>query len=69
MTAKSRAATIKTESGTILTVEPGTENPVSVEEMLRRRDAWLARNREKVLGYSVDAFIAEKHADIEKGLS
>lgn len=59
---------IRTASGSVLTVEPGTETPVSVDEMLRRRDAWLQRNREKLKDYSVDQYIAEKRRDVELGL-
>jgi hypothetical protein len=59
---------IRTASGSLLTVEPETEHPVSIEEMLKRRDVWLTRNREKLKGYSVDRFIAEKRRDVEAGL-
>lgn len=54
---------IITRSGHPLTVAPGTENPVSVEEMLRRRDAWLERNKDKLKGYTVADFIAEKRRE------
>lgn len=59
---------IQTPSGNVLTIAPGTENPVSVDEMIRRRDAWLVRNKDKLKGYSVDQFIAEKKRDIDMGL-
>lgn len=68
MTATVKKTVIRTASGSVLTVEPGTEHPVSVDEMLKRRDAWLERNREKLKGYSVDQFIAEKRRDVEAGL-
>ncbi len=68
MSATDKKAVVRTASGSVLTVEPGTENPVSIEEMLQRRDAWLDRNREKLKGYSVDQFIAEKRRAVEAGL-
>ncbi len=68
MTTTEQKTVIHTASGSILTVEPGTEQPVSVEEMLKRRDMWLKRNGDKVKDYSVDQFIAEKHRDVEMGL-
>lgn len=63
-----KKSVIRTASGSVLTIEPGTEHPVSIDEMLKRRDAWLRRNREKLKGYSVDRFIAEKRRDVEMGL-
>ncbi len=57
-----------TKSGRALAVTPGTENPVSVDEMRRRRDAWYERNKRYLEGYSVDAFLAEKRIDVGKGL-
>lgn len=60
---------IMTKSGHALIVAPGTEKPVSVKEMLKRRDAWLERNKDKVKGYTVADFIAEKQLDVEKGLA
>lgn len=68
MTTAVKKTVIRTASGTVLTVEPGTEKPVSVEEMLKRRDVWLERNREKLGGYSVDQFLAEKRRAVEAGL-
>lgn len=59
---------ILTKSGHPLIVAPGTEVPVSAKEMLKRRDAWLERNREKVKDYTVNDFISEKRLDVEKGL-
>lgn len=69
MSTVSQKPIVITKSGHALIVAPGTENPVSATEMLRRRDAWLERNKEKVKGYTVADFIAEKHADVEKGLA
>ncbi len=60
---------VMTGSGHALLVAPGTENPVSAAEMLRRRDAWFERNKDKVKGYAVADFIAEKRLDVEKGLA
>ncbi len=68
MTTMAQKTVIRTASGSELTIEPGTEHPVSVEEMLRRRDAWLQRNRGKIGNYSVDQFLAEKHRNVELGL-
>ena len=68
MTATVKKTVVRTASGSVLTVESGTEKPVSVEEMLKRRDLWLERNREKLKGYSVDRFIAEKRRDAEMGI-
>ncbi len=51
---------IITKSGRALAVTPGTEIPVSVDEIRKRRDAWRERNRQYLEGYSVAAFIAEK---------
>lgn len=69
MSTTEKKPVIRTASGTVLSIEPGTEKPVSIEEMLRRRDAWLERNKEKLKGYSVDQFIAEKKRDIDRGLA
>lgn len=68
MTTSVQKTVIRTASGSELTVAPGTEQPVSVEEMLRRRDKWLTSNREKLGNYSVDQFIAEKHRNVGLGL-
>lgn len=68
MTTMVQKTVIRTASGNALTVEPGTEQPVSVEEMLQRRDKWLERNREKLKDYSVERFIAEKHRNVALGL-
>lgn len=58
----------RTRSGKTLLVEPGTENPVPVDEMIRRRNAWHAQYRHLLKGYSVARFLEEKHEDVEKGL-
>ncbi len=58
-----------TKSGHALIVAPGTEQPVSATEMLKRRDMWLERNKDRVKGYTVADFIAEKRLDVEKGLA
>ncbi len=68
MTADVKKPIITTKSGRSLAVTPGTEISVSVEEIRKRRDAWRERNRQYLEGYSVAAFIAEKRADVEKGL-
>ncbi len=49
-------------------VEPGTENPVPVAEMVQRRDAWHAQYGHLLKGYSVAKFLEEKHEEVEKGL-
>lgn len=68
MSTTAKKTVIHTASGSMLSVEQGTENPVSLEEMLKRRDAWLKRNRKKLNGYSVDQFLAEKRRNVELGL-
>jgi len=69
MSAVIQKPVIMTKSGHALLIAPGTENPVSATEMLKRRDAWLERNKEKLKDYTVADFIAEKQVDVEKGLA
>ncbi len=64
MTAYVKKPTFITKSGRALAVAPGTENPVSVDEMRKRRDAWYERNKKYLTGYSVDDFITEKRLDV-----
>ena len=59
---------VVTPSGTTFSIRPGTENPVSVDEMIRRRDEWYARNKHLLKGYSTEQFIAEKRRDVKAGL-
>jgi hypothetical protein len=68
MTTQIKKPVFITKSGRVLAVTQGTENPVPVDEMRKRRDAWYERNKQYLEGYSTDDFIAEKHSDIEKGL-
>ncbi len=68
MTASVKRPVFVTRSGHILSVTPGTENPVSVDEMRRRRNAWHDRNKKYLEGYGVDDFLAEKRQDVGKGL-
>lgn len=68
MTTHVKKPVFVTKSGRALAVTPGTENPVSVDEMIKRRDSWYERNKKYLEGYSVEAFIAEKRQDVEKGL-
>ncbi len=59
---------LRTPTGKLLKIAPGTENPVSVDEMLRRRDIWYEQNKKYLEGYSVEKFLEEKHRNVEKGL-
>lgn len=68
MTTHIKKPVFVTKSGRVLAVTPGTEHPVSVDEMRKRRDAWYERNKQYLKGYSVDVFIAEKRRDVAKGL-
>lgn len=68
MTANIKKPIFLTRSGRTLQVEPGTENPVTVEEMIRRRDAWYTQYGHLLKGYSVAQFLEEKHKDVNKGL-
>ena len=66
--ATAQKAVVHTKSGRPLTIRPGTENPVPVDEMIRRRDEWLARHKHLFEGYSTDQFVAEKWREVEAGL-
>jgi hypothetical protein len=68
MTTYTQKPVFITKSGRALAVTPGTDTPVTVEEMRKRRDTWYERNKKYLEGYSTDDFIAEKHSDVEKGL-
>ncbi len=68
MIASTLQPVFRTRSGKTLLVEPGTENPVPVAEMVQRRDAWHAQYGHLLKGYSVARFLEEKHRDVEKGL-
>jgi len=68
MTATMDKTVVYTKSGRPLKVRPGTENPISVDEMFHRRDEWYARNKHLLEGYSSDQFIAEKRRAVEAGL-
>ena len=59
---------IYTTSGETLAIDPTTANPVSVDEMIRRRDAWYARNKHLLGNLSTDKFIAEKRRAVKAGL-
>ena len=68
MTVTAEKPVVFTASGEALSILPGTENPVSVDEMLRIRDEWLARHKNKLRGYSSDKFVAQKRRDVETGI-
>lgn len=68
MTASIKKPVFRTPSGEMLSVMPGTENRVSVDEMRRRRDAWHAKHKHLLGDYSVAKFLEEKRCDIEAGL-
>lgn len=68
MTTHSKKPVIRTPSGEILTVMPGTEKPVSVKEMKRRRDEWRTKYQHLLGDYSVAKFLEEKSRDKEAGL-
>lgn len=68
MTTEVKTPYIRTPSGEILHIAPGTEHPVSAAEVRRRRDAWYAQNSKYFAGYSVEQFLKEKHKDVESGL-
>ncbi len=68
MTTSMMRPVFTTESGEELLVAPGTENPVSVEEMIRRRDEFRARYGHLLEGYSVAEFLREKRRDSETGV-
>ena len=57
-----------TKSGQALLVTPGTETPVSVDEMVRRRNEFHAQYKHLLEGYRVAEFLREKHRDIETGV-
>ena len=46
---------------------PGTENTLPVEEWSLRRDAWLARNRPLLEGFTSRDFIAWKRREVAEG--
>jgi hypothetical protein len=68
MAATAEKSVVYTASGEPLSILPGTENPVPVDEMLRIRDEWLARYKPLLRDYSSDKFIAQKRSEVEAGL-
>ena len=60
---------IMTKSGHPLTIAPGSEMPLSTDKWLQKIQEWQERNRENVSKISVETFLADKHADIKKGLA
>lgn len=68
MTSSAKKPVFRTPSGESLSIMPGTENRVSVDEMIRRRDAWRVKYKHLLGNYSVAEFLREKHQDIEAGL-
>ncbi len=68
MTTSTTRPVFITKSGQALLVAPGTENPVSINEMIRRRDEFRARYKHLLEGYSVADFLREKHRDVEMGI-
>ena len=62
MSTATRKPTITTPSGHTLTVAPGTEKPLPVDEWFKKLEAWRERNKEHVARISVEEFLAEKHA-------
>ena len=67
MTATMQKAIVHAPPDESFAVASGTENPVSADEMERRRDQWLERNKHLLVGYSSDKFIAQKRRDVEAG--
>lgn len=68
MTTSTKKPVFLTPSGDSLSVMPGTESPVSVDEMVRRRNAWRDKYGHLVEDYSVAEFLREKRRDVEAGL-
>ncbi len=60
---------ILTKSGHALIVAPGTEKPLPADEWLQKIQEWRECNRELVARISVEEFLADKHAEVEKGLA
>ncbi len=54
--------TITTRPGHTLTVAPGTENPLSVDEWFKKLETWREQNKKHVAQISVEEFLQEKHA-------
>ena len=67
MTATVEKKVVVAPSGMSFAIAPGTENPVSADEMFRIRDEWHARNKHFLEGYSSDQFLAEKRHDVKAG--
>lgn len=68
MTTNTQKPVYMTESGQALLIAPGTEHPVSVDEMRRRRDEFHAKYKHLLEGYSVAEFLREKRRDVESGI-
>ena len=67
MTATVEKTVFTAPNGKTFRIRPGTENPVSVAEMTRRRYKWYAQHKHLLAGYSTEQFIAEKRRDVEAG--
>lgn len=68
MSATTRKPTIITPSGHILTVAPGTEKPMAVDEWFKKLRIWREQNKEHVARISVEEFLAEKYAENDKDI-
>jgi hypothetical protein len=67
MTTMTQKPTMTTRSGHILTIAPGTENPLPVNDWFKKLEAWRIRNTKHVTRISVEEFLEEKYADEDAG--
>ncbi len=68
-TANETQPTRATKSGETLEFWPGTENPVSIDEAIRRRDELYEQYKHLLKNYSVEQYLREKHRDVEMGIA
>jgi len=51
-----------------LEIAPESEHPVSIDEVINRRDAGYAKNKHLLKDYSVVEYLKEKRKSVELGL-
>ena len=67
MTATAEKPVVYTASGQPLSIVPGTEEPISADEMERQIAEWRTRYGHLLVDCSTDQFIAEKRRNVEMG--
>ncbi len=68
MTTSAKKGIYRSPTGVELEIAPESAQPVSVDELVARRDAWYEENKHLLKGYSVAEYLKEKHKNVALGL-